>query len=176
MESFLKVFGSLKITDVAVFIAAVIFLARILKYVKKYLTQKAEQTILQEQDYHKLLDSVNRYPKQIQEVIEKQDAFNSALNILSCKLDETNDKLSVIKLTSDRSTATNNRFKIIRFNDEILKQENHTREHFDQILEAIDEYEQYCKIDTEYKNSKASFAIDNIKHTYVECMNSNSFL
>ena len=176
MKAFLKVFGSLKVTDVAIFLAAIIFFIKILRCVKKYLKQKAEEAISHEQEYKKLLDKVDQYPNKIQQVIDKQDDLDSALIRLSNKLDETNDKLSMLKLTSDRNEATSSRFKIIRFNDEILKQEKHTREHFDQILEAIDAYEHYCKIDTDYRNSKASFAISNIKRAYTECMNNNSFL
>lgn len=176
MEAFLKVFGDLKVTDVLLFIVAVAFLAGILRSVQRYFKIKATQDIARDQEYQKLLDQVNQYPTWRQQSIAKQNEFTGAINKLSDRLEETNTKIADLQLSSDRKTATDSRYKIIRFNDEILKHEKHTREHFDQILEAIDEYEDYCRKDTKYKNSKASLAINNIKRVYQECLINNDFL
>lgn len=74
------------------------------------------------------------------------------------------------------SEASNARYRILRFDDEIRHKVRHTEEHFNQILDDIDHYEQYCKDHTSYKNSKAVSAIENVKCTYKKCRRENSFL
>lgn len=68
------------------------------------------------------------------------------------------------------------RQRILRFNDEILCEQKHSKEHFDEILEDIDEYEKYCNSHPEYKNNKAVIAIETIKSVYNECLKTHDFL
>ena len=68
------------------------------------------------------------------------------------------------------------RYRILRFNDEILHEELHTEEHFNEILVYIDEYEDYCLSHPSYPNTKAELAIANIKAVYEKCLKNKSFL
>ena len=68
------------------------------------------------------------------------------------------------------------RMRVLRFNDEILQHQRHTKEHFDEILGDITEYEKYCDEHPDFKNNKAVLAINNIKRVYKECMQANDFL
>ena len=77
---------------------------------------------------------------------------------------------------SEERYVKQSRMRILRFNDEILQQKKHTKEHFDEILADITEYEQYCKDHPDYINNKAVLAIRNVEHVYQECMAKNSFL
>jgi arginine decarboxylase-like protein len=72
--------------------------------------------------------------------------------------------------------ATTRRYRILRFDDEIRHKVKHTEEHFNQIIEDVDYYEQYCKDHPKYENSKAVSAIKNIRQTWEKCKNENSFL
>lgn len=103
------------------------------------------------------------------EIIEKMDGLENEIKDLRTETDKRN-------AINDERHATLNRANILRFNDEILHQKEHTKEHFDQILEDIDEYEDYCKEHPLYENNKAVCAIHNIKSTYHKCMEKNSFL
>lgn len=76
----------------------------------------------------------------------------------------------------DESEATNARYRILRFDDEIRHKVKHTEEHFNQIMEDIDDYERYCSGHPNYKNSKAVSAIENTRRTYEKCRRENSFL
>ncbi|MCM1325867.1 MAG: hypothetical protein NC243_06615 [Lachnoclostridium sp.] len=76
----------------------------------------------------------------------------------------------------NESEANDARYRIIRFDDEIRHHVRHTEEHFNQILDDIDEYDRYCRSHLDYKNSKAVLAIENIWHTYEKCRRDNSFL
>lgn len=76
----------------------------------------------------------------------------------------------------NESEATDARYRILRFDDEIRHHVKHTEEHFNQILCDIDEYERYCSTHPNYKNSKAVLAIENTRRTYERCRQENSFM
>lgn len=65
---------------------------------------------------------------------------------------------------------------MLRFNDEVLQGVRHTKEHFDEVLEDIDEYECYCKAHPEYPNNKAVLAIENIRGIYATALKEHDFL
>lgn len=92
------------------------------------------------------------------------------------KVDNLDSEMKDLRNVCDERDATLNRTHILHFNDEILHQKEHTKEHFDQILDDITNYEAYCKTHPNYKNNKAGCAIDNIKRTYRKCMDKNNFL
>lgn len=68
------------------------------------------------------------------------------------------------------------RMRVLRFSDEILQGKQHTKEHFDEILEDITEYTRYCRVHKDFENSKAIMAIDNVKKTYQRCQAEKTFL
>lgn len=76
----------------------------------------------------------------------------------------------------NESEATDARYRIIRFDDEVRHHVKHTEEHFNQIMTDIDEYERYCSTHPHYKNSKAVMAIKNVRRIYQKCRKENSFL
>ena len=68
------------------------------------------------------------------------------------------------------------RQRILRFSDDIMLGKNHSLEHYNDILEDIDLYEDYCDEHPGYINNKAEMAIELIRSTYQEHMVSHSFL
>ena len=68
------------------------------------------------------------------------------------------------------------RMRILRFSDEILQGKPHTKEHYDEVLDDITEYERYCDTHPGYKNSKAGMAIRNIEARYQLHLRDRSFL
>lgn len=76
----------------------------------------------------------------------------------------------------DISLANQARTRILRFNDELLRKDRHSKEMFDSVLEDVDFYERYCLDHPRYKNSKAVLAIANIKRCYEKCEQDNDFL
>lgn len=70
----------------------------------------------------------------------------------------------------------NARFRILRFGDECQRHVLHSHEHFDQIIEDIDQYETYCVEHPNFKNNKATLTIANIKETYRRRVAANDFL
>ena len=76
----------------------------------------------------------------------------------------------------DERDADMHRYRILRFNTEILQKTRHTEEEFNEILHSITRYEQYCDTHPRYENNRAVLAIKNIKRVYEECMMTSDFL
>ena len=68
------------------------------------------------------------------------------------------------------------RQRILRFKDEILFGKRHSKEHFDEILDDITVYENYCANHEDYENNKAILAIGTIKEVYKQCLKTHDFL
>lgn len=68
------------------------------------------------------------------------------------------------------------RQRILRFNDEILFEKRHSKEHFDEVLDDIDTYEEYCRTHEDYENNKAVLAIETIREVYMDCLKTHDFL
>ena len=68
------------------------------------------------------------------------------------------------------------RQRILRFNDEILFDQRHSKEHFDEILDDITLYEHYCADHEDYENNKAILAIGTIREVYKQCLKTHDFL
>ena len=68
------------------------------------------------------------------------------------------------------------RRRIMRFNDELLRDIEHSKEYFDDILEDVKTYESYCQSHPKFENGKTVMADKNIKRCYEQCMEKQSFL
>lgn len=76
----------------------------------------------------------------------------------------------------DERNADGHRAKILAFNTELLRGQDHTREDFIEVLYEIDFYERYCREHPEYKNNRAVLAIENIKRVYADRLKKHDFL
>ena len=92
------------------------------------------------------------------------------------KLEKVENDVTEVKRKVGESTAVNARYRILRFDDELLHDVKHTKEHFDQILYDIDTYEKYCNEHPDFKNNLAVMAIKHIKNVYQKCSRDNMFL
>lgn len=100
----------------------------------------------------------------------------SEIEKLDGKIDTVNSKLDIHIQKSGASEATSARNRILRFSDEVITGQQHTKEHYRDILLTIDSYENYCKEHPDFPNNRCLIAIENIKETYKDkCLN-NSFV
>ena len=76
----------------------------------------------------------------------------------------------------DERDADMHRYRLLRFNTELLRKTRNTKEEFDEILYSVTYYERYCEDHPKYENNRAVLAIENIKRVYKECMETNDFL
>lgn len=91
------------------------------------------------------------------------------VNALAKEVDE-------LKKDEELERVRSARQRILRFNDEILFEKRHSKEHFDEILDDITLYENYCADHEDYENNKAVLAISTIKEVYKECLKTHDFL
>lgn len=88
----------------------------------------------------------------------------------------TSDRLNEHIRQDDERTADEHRARILRFNNELIRNIPHTKEEFVDILADIDSYEQYCCKHPEYKNNRAVHAIANIGRVYDERLQKHDFI
>ena len=76
----------------------------------------------------------------------------------------------------DKRDADRHRMEILRFNNELLRSIDHTKEEFIQVLAEIDAYERFCEDHPDYPNNRAVLAIENIQENYKERLQKRDFL
>lgn len=85
-------------------------------------------------------------------------------------------EVDILKKEEELERVRQARQRILRFNDEILFNKRHSKEHFDEVLDDIDIYEDYCATHEDYENNKAVLAISTIREVYKECLRDHDFL
>ena len=107
-------------------------------------------------------------------------AFNAdvlkSLDEVKAEQKKSQQRLADHIKVDDRRDADRHRERILRFNNELLRDIPHTREDFIEILAVIDDYEHFCKANEDYKNNRAVHAIANIGRVYDERLQKHDFL
>jgi len=89
---------------------------------------------------------------------------------------ETRERLEAHIIANDKREADNCRTRILRFNNELIREIPHTKEEFVEVLKDIDDYERYCREHKDYANGRAVHAIANIGRVYDERLEKHDFL
>ena len=92
------------------------------------------------------------------------------------KLQSLEDKLKVMHDAEGERNARAARTRVLRFGDEILHGVRHSKEHFDDILLDISDYNAYCDTHKGFKNGRMQLAIQHIEEVYSKCMKEHNFL
>lgn len=104
-------------------------------------------------------------------------AIGRAFNAEMLKeLRDVRSKLDEHIKTDDERNADEHRARILRFNNELIREIPHTKEEFVDVLADIDYYEAYCRDHPDYKNNRAVHAIANIGRSYDERLKKHDFL
>jgi len=97
--------------------------------------------------------------------------------------DATDKRIDAIKTAFDEhvkdyeaAKASAQRYRILRFYDEVCDNQRHSESHFEDILQDIDEYETYCKRHDEYHNNRGHVAMEYIKELYGRLKANGGFL
>lgn len=105
---------------------------------------------------HESCNMMAGHMTQIDSILED---IKKNLRLMEKRLEETEDKADM-----DRAIAS--RIRIIRFNDELINEQKHSKESFDQVMGDIDTYEHYCEEHPKFRNNKSVMSIENIKRVY----------
>lgn len=104
-------------------------------------------------------------------------AIGRAFNAEMLKeLRDVRSKLDEHIKADDERNADEHRTRILRFNNELIREIPHTKEEFVDVLADIDYYEAYCRDHPDYKNNRAVHAIANIGRCYDERLKKHDFL
>ena len=104
-------------------------------------------------------------------------AFGRAINaeVLRDLKTVKQDLTDHIRIDGERD-ADEHRARILRFNNELLRDIPHTKEEFIDVLADIDFYERYCRDHENYENNRAVHAIANISRVYDDRLREHDFL
>lgn len=86
-------------------------------------------------------------------------------------------EVETVRSEAEEGRVLERRIRILRFADEITHgQPKHSKDHFQQLMEDCQEYEEYINKHTEFKNGITEPAITLIRDTYNERLKKNDFL
>lgn len=95
---------------------------------------------------------------------------------LETKVDDLNKKMTNHEAKDEEDKILSKRKDILVFSDEIYNKQYHSKEHFEEILDLIDDYEDYCDAHPNFENNKALIAIQQIKDVYADCLENHKFI
>lgn len=103
---------------------------------------------------------------------EKKDKSSAVLKGIK----DLADKIVRLESRMDKENADGARRRILKFDDELRRKTEHSEESFNQILQDIKDYRDYCRAHDEYENDRAVSAISHIRETYQQVKNENKFI
>lgn len=92
------------------------------------------------------------------------------------KVGRLENDLKSMKDAQEERNAKNARTKILEFGDELYHDIKHSKESFDDILDIITEYEQYCESHPNFKNKRTERTVKHIVSVYDTCRDEHTFL
>lgn len=107
---------------------------------------------------------------------QKEDRTADRITELSGKIDNVASELKSHIDANEMETVQSARVRILRFADECRREEKHSKEFFDSVLDDIDLYEQYCDSHPKFKNNKTVASTKVIKDLYQECIIGDKFI
>lgn len=95
---------------------------------------------------------------------------------LSDKIDALSDKVGKLEAKEDERDAVNKRVRILRFEDELQREQRHTKDSFDQVLSDITDYNEYCAGHPHFRNDQTATTVEHIKKVYADRLERRDFL
>ena len=112
----------------------------------------------------------------IQFLINRKDAMSERESKILDAIRELSDKIIGVEKRIDRDGADAARRNILLFDDELRRGEAHSEESYNQVLEDIRHYRQFCRDNDDYENDKATNSIEHINHCYQQIKAEDRFL
>lgn len=98
------------------------------------------------------------------------------VNSLKEDIGKVKSDVRKMKEDEDERDAKAARTRVLRFGDELIHDVHHSKEHFDDILHDISDYERYCREHPDFENDRMQLTSHLIKDCYRKCMEEHSFL
>ena len=110
------------------------------------------------------------------EICKKIEALESKIDNLEHRVDSLNTQVKKLKDSTDEDRAVTARARILRFADELFREQRHSKDSFDSTLTDIDYYEKYCIEHPNFKNNQTVMSVKHIKRVYEERLEKHDFL
>lgn len=107
---------------------------------------------------------------------DKNSEVLQAIARLDAKIVELDRKIEAVDQKGDERNAVDKRKDILRFADEMTSDIHHSKDSWDQCLQDITDYEEYCSSHPGFKNNQAAATIEYIKRNYQERLEKHDFL
>lgn len=109
----------------------------------------------------------------IQWAVDKLSLWHNKNDKTVKAIDGLAEKVEELKGTMDERDAVLARTHILRFNDELLNNVEHSNEYFMQTIDDIKTYEKYCEKHPNFSNGRTIQAANNIRRTYERLFDSH---
>ena len=116
-----------------------------------------------------ILTTVQFFINRHDQKAEKRSGILQAIESLKTEVGKVKDELREM-------AAVNARVRIIRFADEMGRDERHSKESWDQVMGDVLAYETYCKSNPSFPNGKTVETIKFIRSNYAERLEKHDFL
>ena len=102
----------------------------------------------------------------IQFLISRRDKREDEKKQILDAIDEIHAEILGLDSKIDANEAKAKRAAILQFSDDVVNHRIHSVESWNQILDNITEYLEYCGAHPSFKNEKAQASISHIRETY----------
>ena len=109
-------------------------------------------------------------------IITNRKKTDEALKTTQASIQKLQNTLNAHIKEDENEKARNQRYRILRFYDEVCAGQKHSESHYEDILDDISEYEQYCARHPDFKNSRGGIAMQEIEETYKRIKSKGGFL
>lgn len=107
---------------------------------------------------------------------QKDDRAANGITELSGKINDVQTTLDAHIKSDAENDAKQARRRIIVFSDECRRGLLHSSEHFDNVLDDITAYRNYCETHPGFKNEKAAHSIRYVEEVYDQTKKENKFI
>ncbi len=110
------------------------------------------------------------------DVLDKIESLETEMTSLKGDVAGVQKKMEEMSSSSGEQAAISARARILRFGDEVLHNQKHTKDHFDSVLRDAKMYSRYCASHPDFENGVTEPTIERIKDVYAERLEKNDFL
>ena len=111
----------------------------------------------------------------IQFMISRHDIRFNKLDEKQEGLKKLNERIDDVERNEEEREAKQWRTKILRFADEVYRGQEHSQEHYQDMLDIIASYDLYCENHPSFMNGKTIDAANRIKDTYHDLLDKHKF-
>ena len=105
-----------------------------------------------------------------------QDSIKKSNEATDKRIDKMQSSFDTHVEEYESAKAASQRYRILRFYDEICEGRKHSESHFEDILDDIDDYEGYCNAHPKFKNNRGHVAMQYIRDIYAKVKAKGGFL